>query len=136
MVMLDHMQLLSCLTPSQAVCLNPCLSMSCVQVGPKEFVKAVLRHHSDKNPVQRCLDLAANEVLAFRADAFDASEWSGEDKGEALNMALAAVHLQCIDAGVCYAQTGLQNVLHCALQWHMCCTCVDLTDIGSLVYNA
>ncbi|KAL3158317.1 hypothetical protein ABBQ38_010561 [Trebouxia sp. C0009 RCD-2024] len=77
------------------------------KVGPKEFVKAVLRHHSDKNPVQRCLDLAANEVLAFRADAFDASEWSGEDKGEALNMALAAVHLQCIDAGVCYAQTGI-----------------------------
>lgn len=85
------------------------VSMRCVQVGPKEFVKAVLRHHSDKNPVQRCLDLAANEVLAFRADAFDASEWSAEDKGEALNMALAAVHLQCIDAGVCYAQTGLHN---------------------------
>lgn len=78
-------------------------------MGPKQFVKAVLRHRSDKNPVQRCLDTAANEVLAFRKDAYDASEWSTEDKGELLNMALGAVHVQCIDAGVCYAQTG-----HCA----------------------
>lgn len=75
-------------------------------MGPKQFVKAVLRHRSDKNPVQRCLDIAANEVLAFRKDAYDASEWSTEDKGELLNMALGAVHMQCIDAGVCYAQTG------------------------------
>ena len=75
-------------------------------MGPKQFVKAVLRHRSDKNPVQRCLDTAANEVLAFRKDAYDPSEWSTEDKGELLNMALGAVHVQCIDAGVCYAQTG------------------------------
>ena len=104
-----------------------------MQVGPKEFVKAVLRHHSDKNPVQRCLDLAANEVLAFRADAFDASEWSTEDKGEVLNMALAAVHLQCIDAGVCYAQTGLSKQLTSnavpGTVTHPDCTCMDMTDI-------
>ena len=86
-----------------------------MQVGPKEFVKAVLRHRSDKNPVQRCLDMAANEVLAFRKDAYDASEWSTEDKGELLNMALAAVHMQCIDAGVCYAQTGHRAILDVAL---------------------
>ncbi len=76
------------------------------QVGPKELVRAVLRHHSDQNPVQRCLDKAANEVLAFRSAAYDSAEWSTEEKGELLNMALAAVHLQCIDAGLCYAQTG------------------------------
>ena len=68
----------------------------------------MLRHHSDKNPVQRCLDKAANEVLAFRPSAYDANDWSTEEKGELLNMALAAVHLQCIDAGICYAQTGKQ----------------------------
>lgn len=77
------------------------------KVGPKEFVRAVMRHHSDKNPVQRCLDKAANEVLAFRSAAYDSAEWSTEEKGELLNMALAAVHLQCIDAGLCYAQTGM-----------------------------
>lgn len=77
------------------------------KVGPKEFVRAVLRHHSDKNPVQRCLDKAANEVLAFRTGAYDSNDWSTKDKGELLNMALAAVHLQCIDAGICYAQTGM-----------------------------
>ena len=82
-----------------------------LQVGPKEFVRAVLRHHSDKNPVQRCLDKAANEVLAFRTGAYDPNDWSTEDKGELLNMALAAVHLQCIDAGICYAQTGKQQHL-------------------------
>lgn len=71
-------------------------------------MRAVLRHHSDKNPVQRCLDKAANEVLAFRSAAYEPAEWSTEEKGELLNMALAAVHLQCIEAGVCYAQTGMQ----------------------------
>lgn len=95
----------------------PQLNICCMQVGPKEFVKAILRHRSDKNPVQRCLDTAANEVLAFRKDAYDNSEWSTEDKGELLNMALGAVHMQCIDAGVCYAQTGHQVILvfHVAL---------------------
>lgn len=77
-----------------------------LQVGPKEFVRAVLRHHSDKNPVQRCLDTAASEVLAFRAPAYHSAEWSSEEKGELLNMALSAVHMQCIEAGLCYAQTG------------------------------
>lgn len=77
------------------------------KVGPKEFVRAVLRHHSDKNPVQRCLDTAASEVLAFRAPAYHSAEWSSEEKGELLNMALSAVHMQCIEAGLCYAQTGM-----------------------------
>lgn len=98
------------------------LNIRCMQVGPKEFVKAILRHRSDKNPVQRCLDTAANEVLAFRNDAYDTSEWSTEDKGELLNMALGAVHMQCIDAGVCYAQTGHQVTLDfvmlpCDVMW-------------------
>ena len=83
-------------------------------------MKAVLRHHSDKNPVQRCLDKAANEVLAFRPEAYDANEWSTEDKGELLNMALAAVHMQCIDAGVCYAQTGNSPVSVRAALWCPC----------------
>ena len=78
-----------------------------MQVGPKEFVKAVLRHRSEKNPVQRTLDKVASEVLSFKPTAYQAADWTAEDKGELLNMALATLHSQCVDAGVCCTQLGL-----------------------------
>lgn len=78
-----------------------------VQVGPREFVKAVLQHRSEKNPVQRTLEKVASEVLSFKAAAYEAGDWTAEDQGELLNMALALLHSQCVDAGVCCTQIGL-----------------------------
>lgn len=93
------------------------------QVGPKEFVKAALRHRSEKNPVQRTLDKVASEVLSFKAEAYKTEEWTAEDKGDLLNMALAALHSQCVDAGVCCAQIGLGSA-----KWTKALT--DLQELG------
>ena len=57
--------------------------------------------------MQRTLDKVASEVLAFKPAAYLAADWAVEDKGELLNMALTALHSQCVDAGVCCAQIGL-----------------------------
>lgn len=99
-----------------------------LQVGPKEFVKAALRHRSEKHPVQKSLEALATEVLSFRAAAYTSEEWTAEDKGELLNMALASLHSQCVDAGVCCAQTGLGSA-----KWIK--ALADLQDLGCSLYR-